>query len=270
MGSQLKLGLAALVVLAAPGWAAEVRQPTARWIVNYDDAQCVASRNYGTEDKPLILALKPSPNQSVMRIVMIRNGYVAEAIQGPASVRFDDHRAVAANALVYDDRQAKRYVAAVNLPMATFAANRRASSIAINAGTFDERLAVPGFAGVMAAFDDCLANLREVWNVGEPFSARVKQPARAIRPLRDLFNSSSYPAQAMREGSTGSVGFAMMIDETGKVRDCMVEQTSGYATLDAMSCYVIVNEARFEPAVGAHGKPVESASFQRVDWQIRR
>ncbi|HEY0164627.1 MAG TPA: hypothetical protein VGB39_04555, partial [Sphingomicrobium sp.] len=44
--------------------AAEPRQPTARWVVSYDDAQCVATRNYGTGDKPLMLAFKPSATGS--------------------------------------------------------------------------------------------------------------------------------------------------------------------------------------------------------------
>ncbi len=210
------LALTPLATLAAA--PAEPLKPTARWVVDYDDAQCVAWRNYGTDDKPLTLALKASPSRSVMRVLLMRKGFVSEAVQRPASVRFDD-KAVAGNALVYDDRQAKRYVVSINLPMAEFAANRRAASIAINAGSFNERLAVPGFAGVMAAFDDCLANLRDVWNVGEPFTDRVKQPARAIRPLRDLFKSTTYPSQAVSEGSTGSVGLAILIDETGKVRD---------------------------------------------------
>lgn len=265
---RLRCAVLALAAIGSLGAApADPVKPTSRWVVDYDDAQCVAWRNYGTEAKPLTLALKPSPNRSIMRVVLMREGFASEAAQRPASVGFDG-KSVAANALVYDDRRAKRYIASINLPMVTFVANRRAASIAIDAGSFDERLAVPGFAGVMAAFDDCLANLRDVWNVGEPFATRVSQPARAIRPLRDLFKSTTYPSQAVSEGNTGMVGLAMLIDETGKVRDCMVEQTSGFATLDTMSCFVIVNQARFEPAVGADGKPVKSASFQRISWRI--
>jgi len=259
------LALVAFGSLAAA--PAEPVKPTSRWVVDYDDAQCVAWRDYGTQAKPLTLALKASPSGSVMRVVLMREGFASEAVQRPASVGFDG-KSVAASALVYDNRRARRYIASINLPMATFVANRRAASIAIDAGSFDERLAVPGFAGVMAAFDDCLANLREVWNVGETFAARVRQPAKAIRPLGDLFKSTTYPSQAISEGNSGAVGLAMLIDETGKVRDCMVEQTSGYATLDTMSCFVIVNQARFEPAVGADGKPVKSASSQRISWRI--
>ena len=261
------------ILLIAVGFgsigASQPRQPTARWVVNYDDAQCVASRNYGTEDKPLFLALKPSPTGSVMRIMLMRHGISYDVEQRPASVRFDGKGAIAAKALSFGDPKAKHIVASINLPMGTFAANRLASSIAIKGGWFDERLAVPGLSGVMAAFDDCLANLRKVWNVGPAYSSAIKQPARSKRPLGDLFRSSSYPSQAIREGETGRVGIALLIDEAGKVRDCMIEETSGFATLDTMSCYTISTHARFDPAIGADGKPAKSAVFQRINWRIR-
>ena len=268
MTKAFRIPMLIAVAIASVG-AAEPRQPTARWVVNYDDAQCVASRNYGTDDRPLFLALKPSSTGSVVRVMLIRNGGASEAEQRPASVRFDDKAAIAVKALSYGDAKAKRHVASINLPMETFAANRRATSIEIKGSWFNERLAVPGLTGVMAAFDDCLANLREVWNVGPPHSARIGRPAQSKRPLRDLFRSSIYPAQAMRESDTGRVGLSLLIDEAGKVRDCMIEETSGFATLDTMSCYTITTYARFDPAIGTDGKPIKSASFHRISWRIR-
>nr|MBA3729555.1 hypothetical protein [Sphingomonas sp.] len=157
--------------------AAEPRKPTARWVVNYDDAQCVASRNYGSDEKPLFLAFKPSPTGNVMRIMLIRNGSAADAEQRPAVVRFDDKKPISANALAYGDRQTKSFIASINLPMASLAAHRQAAVIAIKGSSFDERLAVGGFSGVMAAFDDCLANLRDVWNIGGSYSSRVRVEA---------------------------------------------------------------------------------------------
>ncbi len=248
--------------------AAEPREPTGRWVLDYGDAQCVASRNYGTDDKPLFLALKPSPTGSVMRVMLIRNGASSTAEQRPASVRFDDKAAIAVNALSYGDPKTKHHVASINLPMETFAANRGASTIEIKGSSFNERLAVGGLSGVVSEFGNCLANLRQVWNVGAPGSGRIARPAQSKTPLRDLFRSTSYPHQAMMERNTGRVGLALLIDEAGKVRDCMIEETSGYATLDTQSCYTISTYARFDPAIGIDGKPAKSASFHRISWRI--
>src|SRR5688572_18390205 len=112
------LGLASLAAAAPPP---APRAPTDRWVVNYDDAQCVASRNYGSEDKPLYLALKPSPMQTVVRLMLIRKGSAAEAEQRQAVVRFDDGPPIAVNALAYANRQSRHFVAAMVLPMKSLA-----------------------------------------------------------------------------------------------------------------------------------------------------
>jgi TonB family protein len=260
------VGAATAAATIAP---AEPRKPTARWVVNYDDAQCVATRSYGTAEKPLILAFKPSARGSVMRILMIRKGSAVEAEQRPATVQFDAGSPIAVNALTHSDRQSKQYIATINVPMAKFTANRRATTVRIRGGAFDELLAVPGLIGVAAAFDDCLANLRQVWNVEADSNSRLKQPARPLQPLGNLFRSTTYPLRALQEGDTGSVGVTMLIDEVGKVRDCMVEETSGFAMLDTTSCYVIGEHAKFAPAIAADGKPAKSAVFQRISWRLR-
>jgi TonB family protein len=262
------LAAAAVVLPASSAAGAEPRKPTARWVVNYDDAQCVATRNYGTAEKPLILVLKPSPTGSVMRIMMVRNGPAVEAEQRSGILRFDNQPPIAVSALIYGDSKTGQFIAAANLPMQSFAANRRATTISFRGGSFDEHLAVPGFAGIAAAFDDCLANLRQVWNVGPAGGTLVRQPARPLQPLRNLFTRSMFPTLALWAGNTGTVGVSLMIDETGKVRDCMVEETSGFAALDSTSCFVITSRAKFEPAKGADGKPTKSAYFQRIRWQI--
>jgi TonB family protein len=265
--SRIFSALVLTAVAAGSATAAEPRRPTASWVVNYDDAQCVATRNYGTHDKPLILAFKPSATGSVVRIMMVRKGPAFEAEQRSASLRFDDKPPIAVNALTYGDAKTGQFVATANLPMQTIAANRRAARVSFRGATFDEQLAVPGFSGISAFFNDCLANLRQAWNAG-PHSTTLKQAARPTQPLRNLFSRGTFPALALREGNIGTVGVSLMIDEAGKVRDCMVEETSGFAMLDSTSCYVITSRARFEPAIGSDGKPAKSAYFQRIRWQI--
>ena len=67
--------------------AAEPLQPTAKWVVNFDAAQCVASRNYGTADKPLFLVLKAPPIGDVLQIGIIRNGRRAAIVAGRSTLR---------------------------------------------------------------------------------------------------------------------------------------------------------------------------------------
>ena len=48
----------------------------------------------------------------------------------------------------------------------------------------------------------------------------------------------------------------------------MANETSGSAVLDAMTCIVLRQRAKFKPARDVDGKPVHSYYDQRVTWQI--
>jgi len=66
----------------------------------------------------------------------------------------------------------------------------------------------------------------------------------------------------------GSVAFVLLIDEEGKVADCTVTETSGVASLDAQSCAIVKERAKFKPATGLDGKPSKSSYFQRISWRL--
>lgn len=97
-------------------------------------------------------------------------------------------------------------------------------------------------------------------------NARIAEAMRAAAGIsgdRRRKAVESSPSDDREEGLAKSRSEAVSLALLG------TEQTSGFATLDRMSCYVIANQAKFEPALGADGKPVKSASFQRVNWRIR-
>src|SRR5438105_238897 len=119
----LRRAVAAICGISVCGTPAPAapRQPTGPWQVDYDTAQCVAMRNYGTEAKPLILIFKPSPNNSVMRILLVRKGS-SEASQMPALLRMGDFRKQT-NLLTYTDEKNQFRIAAINTPMGEFKAH---------------------------------------------------------------------------------------------------------------------------------------------------
>lgn len=264
--SRISLSLAALASIAAA--PSQPRQPTARWVVNFEDAQCVASRNYGTEEKPLFLALKPSPLGQVMRVMLIRKGPARDAQQIPGTIRFGEGEAIKTNLLAYADSATKRVAYAINLPMKTFAANRNSTVIEITGPPAGAQLAVSRLSDVLSTLDECVRNLQDAWNIGPEHEIRIKQGPRVERPLTDLFSSMDYPAQAISGRDSGSAGVVLLVDETGALRDCSVDEPSGVATLDAMSCFIIKSRAKFAPAVGQDGKPARSVVLQRIQWRI--
>ena len=117
--------------------------------------------------------------------------------------------------------------------------------------------------------NSCVADLRRVWNVkgSEDSEDAVREDAKGN--LRRLFSWEDYPSEALAMGEGGSVRIALLVDEVGKVADCSVMETSGVAVLDAQSCAVVKERARFKPAIGKDGKPAKDAFIQRIRWRLQ-
>src|SRR5574338_420446 len=225
-----------LIALCVAPASAEPRRPTAPWNVDYGNAQCTAMRQYGTDARPLALVLKPSPNDGVMRLLVVRRG-VAPVDQAPAALYFGGER-INTNLLTYSDDKNHYRVAAINVPMDEFRAHVAAPWIRVTAPGLDEEFAITNLAGVLGELGNCLADLQEQWNFGDRYRSRLAAPARPVRPLRELFSSQDYPGIALALRQEGKVRMTFLVDEKGEVSDCSVDETSGIPVLDVMSCYV--------------------------------
>lgn len=256
---------AAIAIFCTPSYAAP-RQPAGKWRVDYDTAQCVAMREYGTEQKPLVLALKPSPNGTVMRIMVFRKGST-QVEQTPTMLSFGSHRE-SANLLSYSDEKSHVRIVSINVPMSTFRANVAAPSISIDGGPLNETFGLSDLPVVVAELDKCVADLQQYWNMGDQYAARFSASGKPKSPLKSLFSEGDYPWMAIVQNEQGSVTMTFLVDEKGEVADCSVDRTSGIPVLDTMSCYVVKNRAHFAPAIGRDGKPTRSAYTQTVNWRI--
>jgi protein TonB len=86
--------------------------------------------------------------------------------------------------------------------------------------------------------------------------------------LKGVFNSDDYPEDAMAANQSGATKYLLMIDEKGGLIDCVIEETSGVASIDQMGCQVMRERVKAKPALDAAGKPVKSIYRQQVHWHI--
>jgi len=248
--------------------AAPLRQPIKKWVVDYGEAACTAQRAYGGEEALTRLAFRPSPNGNVVRLMIARPGRV------PTPYHFDVTTSIRSSqikktGLRFASTDRKSEVIWINFDRADLDGLGQAGEITIKGRGIDERFALPGMAAVLKAMDTCSQNLREHWNITETAAAKIAKEASSLKPLGAYFSGSDYPFQAIRENESGTTGFILMIDETGKLEDCMVEETSGIATLDAMACAVLVQRAKFTPALDTAGRPIRSVYVSRIHWKLR-
>ena len=277
------VAILSLIISSAALAAPEPKQPTGKWIVHFDAAQCVATRNYGSEDKPVHLVLKAPPIGDVLQIGVVWKGGPRDAIQTRGEVVFDNGEPITTSLIEFGNKKLGQRALLVNLPTRDLAPMRQASSIRIRArssnnvrlgsrlslgsSTVDETFALSQMSSLLKMMDTCTADLRKVWNVyDEKVPGPLKEPP--LGNLVGLFDAEDYPGIALFNDQMGAVSMVLLIDETGKVADCTVTQTSGVAALDVQSCAVIKERAKFKPAVGQDGKPAKSSWLQRINWRI--
>ena len=99
---------------------------------------------------------------------------------------------------------------------------------------------------------------------------RPSQAADAV-PAKDRLRwitTDDYPAGAIRQNIQGLVAISVMIGIDGKVRSCVVTQSSGSKLLDDATCRLYMARAHFTPARDADGNPSVAQRTDRYRWQI--
>jgi TonB family protein len=152
--------------------------------------------------------------------------------------------------------------------MAEFKARLGARVLGINGGGYNDSFALSDLPSLMAELDKCVLDLQQYWNIGAPYEKRIAKPAEPTQPLANIFSPADYPADAFSQMQQGTLTLTFLVDEKGEIADCTVDDTSGVAALDMMSCYVISKRAHFRPALGPDGKPVRSAQSSTIVWRI--
>lgn len=101
--------------------------------------------------------------------------------------------------------------------------------------------------------------------------ALARHHARPPQPAEDpasWLGTYDYPPAAMRKGEQGSVSVSLGVDAMGRVTDCRIDRSSGFADLDMSTCQRLARRAHFQPATDADGKPVAGTYTHRVDWRL--
>jgi hypothetical protein len=245
--------------------------PAGKWVVDFGAAQCVAMREYGTAEQPMTLILKAPAMGEVIQLLVARGGSGASgAEQVEGSVRFADAPRQTATALVYSPVKSKRRIVLYNLKRADVAGWPGEGVLTLQAdATLRQQFELTDLKPLLKVLDECVTDLAAYWNYSEADAPpKLQRRATQARPLKALFSSHDYPEVNLWRNQEGRVGAILLINEQGRVEDCTLVETSGAAALDAQTCIILKNEARYTPAVGADGKPARDVDFARVHWRF--
>lgn len=93
----------------------------------------------------------------------------------------------------------------------------------------------------------------------------VELPQGSLLPL---FKSDDYPFEALRKGEQGNVEAKLDIDASGRVVQCTVIKSSKSSSLDAKTCQVLSERAKFPPVQEGSDNASLREFRQSVSWYL--
>ncbi|WP_397603934.1 energy transducer TonB [Sphingorhabdus sp.] len=79
---------------------------------------------------------------------------------------------------------------------------------------------------------------------------------------------SDFPQKALAEKRQGIVKIELAISSVGAVAACKILESSRHADLDAKSCEIALNKAKFGPALDFSGQPTPGRVQTEFNWRI--
>jgi protein TonB len=101
-----------------------------------------------------------------------------------------------------------------------------------------------------------------------PPAPQIATPLKARGDSKLWVTPEDYPSADLRAENQGTTGFRLDVDPTGKVSNCTITQSSGFPSLDAKACQMLMRRARFAPAKDPAGNGLAASYSNRVRWQV--
>lgn len=253
-----------MMALAMAGDGAALA-PTGKWDVQYADSMCVASRAFGPAADSVVFGIRPWPRSDTAEIFLVIKEAAGKAASGKGSILLTPGEAIAATYSSVSNKAGER-VTQLRVASDDIARLAGATTVTIIAGKETATLAPSGVPAVLTALKPCSADLQKRWGIDPGEDALIATEAKRKGGAID-WNSGKYPPEALALQAQGTTTIVWTIGTDGRVSQCRVAVTSGDDSLDAASC-AKVKSARYTPAIGKNGKPMESHSTARVTWVL--
>lgn len=265
-------GLAQLMAALAAsglGGSAAAQQPSApnRWIVDWGDHYCSLVREVGAGAASFMLRLTPGSNtvQLAMlpapRVDVPAIGSRVQIVLRPSGERFTGEVV-----RLFETRSGRKVIQATGLEgfLQRFA---ESTGIELSTGRVRLEATYPAAQQAVEAMKTCENDALVQWGIDPAARANLLSLPETL-PGRPILTHRDYPEEALRGRQIGEVLVRLTVSPSGAVSNCTVLVSSGWPSLDEVSCRRFRERARYRPAVGADGSPVEANVTTRIRFQM--
>lgn len=264
--------LAGLTLASAPLAAQEAPAPrSGQWEIDYGERSCRLSRTTGGAE-PIIFSLRLSPANAMTEMILVNPSWPRGR---SLSNRVDIVLQPSEERSSHDARNARvpatehRFLTLNELDPSFLDRVARAAALRVEAdGRELVAVRLPNAAGAVRALRQCNDDLLSGWGVDVALLNGLRERPRVISDPPVVFMNDDYPTGAMLNRASGTVVIRYTVGVDGRVGDCAPVESSGHRALDDRACSVMLERARYSPAVGADGEPVAVQLVMPVHWVL--
>lgn len=249
---------ASLAAQATPETAAS------QWQIDYGEYRCTLSRSFG-EAAPISLGIRMVPGDESADLIIVNPAWRREAalpervevVFRPSGMRLG---APARNGPVPSAQHRFMRVSAVDGSF--FGQFASAGGMSLE-GAGRELLSVeltqtePALRALRACHDDLMRG----WGVDPSVMAGLRQRPEPLGRTAEMM-ASEEPMSAQDTASSFFVIIRYTVGADGRVRACDVVRSGGHPQTAEMLCRRVRSEARYRPAIGPDGQPVDVQLIQ--------
>ena len=290
----------ALFALCAPEAALaeepvpEIYTPTSAWAIDYAEDSCALRRAFASGEKKLELELRQFEPEGALAILVsgpemnlltqqasIRLGPDVDYIPKPNAFRvklsndwvgitFRDELVPYADVPMVEERR-NDYSPYDYWDEHDFQARfRKINNLSIK-GALETPISLElgSMLAPKVALDACLSELITRWGIDAEAHQTLSREVKILnlKKLTYAF-SRNYPREMIIAEQSGIVQYRLMVDERGKPSACHLQLASNHREFEKVSCKLLMNVARFDPALDKDGKPIASYWINAIIFRI--
>lgn len=262
-----QLGLALLLATAGISVGAAAQAPApwtaqGKWVVEFADQQCSASRAFSQGGSKLTVVVIPTAASDEARLWLATADPRARLDRAkimvggqPLEVEGMFLKGTSANG-------ERVYVRAMTAD--EYARLLSSGKLEVGSPSLNASLALSSVAAVGKLLDQCNADLLKQWGYGAEV-AELSAPAKPSREAASYVSVNDYPQQAIEDGASGSARVLVAVGPDGRSKACRVLQSAGHKALDEATCMVF-KRVRYTPARNKAGQAVEAPFVGELSW----
>lgn len=257
----------ALIASVVSALAAPVPANKASWTVDWGNTRCTLQRNAAPGD--VTFAIWRTPGTLSLSLVVAGDFRNRGRLAKPVSILLDGvpfpAAAMAQQGLLMPGRDEGLTIGPLDERFLDLLANARALRV-VRDGEVVLDTSIKTTARAVGALRACENNALSTWGIDPVARAALRSQPRPLAALASYIKHTDYPESALRKRVSGRVVVRLSVGTDGKVGQCAVVVSSTIAALDAQSCTVLAERARFAPAMDANGRPVVAPVVSQITW----